>query len=143
MELATLIAPGNTQPGSFYSNNKFGSTLSGNGQLTSRQRNEHAPAAPSSTDWRLTDEMMHQPWGSVLRQLDPNQNNMLNRLPTPTPGRRSAPMVPSVGAGKAYTHSLTGARLAPPPGVPPQYSASALGGSQLRPDLLSVRPYAS
>lgn len=31
---------------------------------------QQPPAAPSGTGWKLSDDMMNQPWGSVLRQLN-------------------------------------------------------------------------
>uniref|UniRef100_A0A7S2DE40 Uncharacterized protein n=1 Tax=Haptolina brevifila TaxID=156173 RepID=A0A7S2DE40_9EUKA len=148
-DLASLLAPGSTQPGAFYGNPNLNTTL----RCEPQRGGPAGPAAPSS-EWKLTNEMMNQPWGSVLRQLDPGAANAAKsyqrpsappmipplspRLATP---HRSTPMVPSMGSGKAYTHSMTGARLAHPPGVNSQFSG--LGGAQLRPDLLYARPFAS
>ena len=135
-ELASLLSAGNTQPGGFYNNSALGSTFH-------EPQRAAAPAAP--TEWKLTNDMMNQPWGSVLRQLDPSVANQWNqrsapsnnKLMSPQMGmpRRATPLVPAMGAGRAYTHSSTGARLAPPPGVPQPYSS--LGGlttRALRPD---------
>lgn len=113
-EFASLIAAGNTQPGGFYYNNV---------------------ALRPAGAWKISDDMMHQPWGSVLRQLDGNQPYAANHQNLPskpmsprsalTTARRPTPaLVTAQGAGKAYTHSrTTGARLAPPPGALPQYAA--------------------
>ena len=93
----------------------------------------HRPIAPAPVGWQISESMMHQKWGTVLRSLDPSAANAyepLPRAPTPAvmPSSLSPRLVPSFGVAQAqaYTHAKGGMRLAPAPGAQARYSSLSL-----------------
>jgi len=81
-----------------------------------------APAAPTGpVKWEISEDMMHQKWGSVLRTLQPGSTKLNNNVPPPT---RPA-QAPAYVSGKSYA---TGA-------LPPTASSTTRYGLSARPSL--------
>ena len=106
------------------------------------------PVASAPKKWEVTGDLLNQKWGQVLRTLDPTKAAS-TELPPPSPSpsaaaasiiqqqllsARRAPLVPAQGN---YAHLRNGRQVADAPGVPPQYTFSALKG---KPGAYSSRP---
>merc|ERR1712060_428724 len=52
-------------------------------------RTQQKPGAPSEVAWQLTDDMMAQPWGTVLRALQPRTSAAMNGASRVAPRRAS------------------------------------------------------
>ena len=152
MELQSLLAAGNTQPGGFYTNGldsmtprrpdtprDSGSSSPRFGRATTQLfgtfveesvarggSSNHRTAArdPPARDWNISEELMHVPWGSVLRSLEPAAANRLTPAASAA-SMGSARLVPAMGSAnaQAYTHAKGGQRIAAAPGAQVRYSA--------------------
>ena len=153
-EVARLIAAGNTQPGGFYNGSlgetlprtvptSFGTdTLKGFAAgmpptgFPRRSVQSQFPAQPTIWQaaapqqqqqpriWKLSDDMMHQPWGTVLRTLQPGA---VNRSSSST---RMAPhpcLQPSIIKSQQRRDNL--------PSTPPTPSTPRMGPRSARPTL--------
>lgn len=98
-----FTAAGNTLPGGFSFGGSMGpvaeeqdekdeehvlgrNTLKLKSQAIVRNHTESQPTAQGKPSWELTDDLMQQPWGTVLRVLQPSnqyQSNKGHARPTP------------------------------------------------------------
>jgi hypothetical protein len=163
-DFESLLAAGNTQPGGFYRGGDAGAAEPdppfGDATVklfrgfvedsvrgpTPRTPRSHVPpseaprpyaGANPKMKWEVTDDMMNQKWGQVLRTLDPAAANGPQPLRArPAYGNDSAgigwqqlsprkptALVAPMGSARAYTHAKNGQRLAPAPGTSPRFSA--------------------
>ena len=104
-----LLAAGNTQPGGFYSNPSLGEdtqklffnfvehSVNDTGDAAPPRRASLPQAPPRrayaavrevvpeptptpAPAWKVTEDMMHQPWGAVLRVLQPRSTNSVEAV---------------------------------------------------------------
>jgi len=94
-------------------------------------------AAPAPGEWKITNDMMNQKWGTVLRTLQPSMTNNNNSSSSYTAQRPA--QAPAFLSGKSY---MAGAA---PPTMSPRWAPPSSGGRQPtlssgQPGLLSARP---
>ena len=130
MDFKSLIEAGNTQPGGFCRVEAEHTRLDGPSLGLDSNNQESQRALTGRSAWHINEEMMHQPWGRVLKVLGPatfNKDLPLNRGKGQLNARAKldahSRLVPKVGDAHAYTHSSAGKRLAPAPGTHSQYAA--------------------
>ena len=137
--LSSLLEAGNTQPGGFcrglMDSMKRPDTPHGSStsppprfgmatQLSNEQRRgdvvirtgeRHVGFSSIVAPWQISDSMMHVPWGTVLRSLDPGSTNIPER-------RAPTPYVGSMGSARAnpYSSAKNGHHM---PGTHMRYSA--------------------
>lgn len=137
--LSSFLEAGNTQPGGFcrglMDSMKRPDTPHGSStsppprfgmatQLSNEQRRgdvvirtgeRHVGFSSIVAPWQISDSMMHVPWGTVLRSLDPGSTNVPER-------RAPTPYVGSMGSARAnpYSSAKNGHHM---PGTHMRYSA--------------------
>ena len=137
--LSSFLEAGNTQPGGFcrgYMDSmkrpdtphdsstsprpRFGmatqlSNEQRRGDVVTRTGERHVGFSSIVAPWQISDSMMHVPWGTVLRSLDPGSTNIPER-------RAPTPYVGSMGSARAnpYSSAKSGHHM---PGTHMRYSA--------------------
>ena len=137
--LSSFLEAGNTQPGGFCRGfmdsmkrpdtprdsstsprPRFGmatqlSNEQRRGDVVTRTGERHVGFSSIVAPWQISDSMMHVPWGTVLRSLDPGSTNIPER-------RAPTPYVGSMGSARAnpYSSAKSGHHM---PGTHMRYSA--------------------
>jgi len=120
--VASFLEAGNTQPGGFCRGfmdsmkrpdtprdsstsprPRFGmatqlSNEQRRGDVVTRTGERHVGFSSIVAPWQISDSMMHVPWGTVLRSLDPGSTNIPER-------RAPTPYVGSMGSARANPYS--------------------------------------